>query len=62
MEYHQCNESAKQNRVFAIACLRKKLLFHTEICDYSNKLQLLNFKNRSISSGQGGVQIELNSV
>ena len=37
---------SETERVFAIACLVKKLVFHTEICDFF-KLRLLNFKNRS---------------
>ena len=58
--YHGCLES-KTERIFGIACLGKKLAFHTEIC-YSNKLQLLNFKIWSISLDQGVVQIEPNSA
>ena len=51
----------KAKRIFGIACLGKNLVFHTEIC-YSKNLKLLNFKNRSFSSGQGVVQIKPNSV
>ena len=46
-------------RIFAIACLGKKLVFHTEILRIS---QITNFKNRSFSSGHGVVQIKPNSV
>ena len=38
--YHGCLES-KTERIFGIACLGKKLAFHTEICDY---FQYLIFK------------------
>ena len=31
--YHGCLES-KTERIFGIACLGKKLIFHTEICYY----------------------------
>ena len=31
--YHGCLES-KTERVFGIACLGKKLVFHTELCDF----------------------------
>ena len=49
----------KTKRIFAIACVGKKLVFHTEICFYLKKN---NFKNRSVSSGQGVVQSEPNWV
>ena len=55
MEYDLCKESEK--KVFAIACLGIKLDFHTEICYYFEKFCDHNFKNRSISSGPGVVQI-----
>ena len=38
--YHGCLES-KTERIFGIACLGKKLVFHTETCDY---FQYLIFK------------------
>ena len=59
--YHGQVES-KTKRILAIACLGKKLVFHTEFRIISNNLRLLNFKNWSISSDQGVVQIESNSV
>ena len=51
--YLECNAKG----VFAIAFLGKKLVFHTEICEFR---ELTNFKNRSFSSGQGVVQSEPN--
>ena len=56
--YHGCLES-KTERIFAIACLGKKVSF-----SYGNLLlfRINNFKNRSFSSGQGVVQSEPNSV
>ena len=45
---------------FCIACLGKKLVFHTEISTYS--LILSNSKNIEILSDQGVVQIEPNLV
>ena len=35
---------SKTERIFGIACLGKKLVFHTEICDY---FQYLIFKYRN---------------
>ena len=55
--YHVCLE-CKTKRIFAIACLGKKFVFHTEICYYL----LNNFNNKSFSSGQGVVQSEPNWV
>ena len=49
----------KTKRIFAIACVGKNLVFHTELCDF---FEFLNFKNRSFSTGQGVVQIKPNSV
>ena len=56
--YHGCLE-CKTKRIFAIACLGKKVS-----SSYGNLLlfQTNNFKNRSFSSGQGVVQIEPNLV
>ena len=56
--YHGCLES-KTERIFAIACLGKKLVFHTEMCNY---FEYLIFKYSIFLSGQGVVQIEPNSV
>ena len=47
---------SKAKRILAIACLGKKLVFHTEI------IRINNFKNRSFSSGQVVVQSEPNSA
>ena len=48
--------------IFAIACLRKKLGFHTEYCDHFEYLLLSNFGNRSFLLGHRVVQIERNLV
>ena len=48
----------KTKRIFAIACLRKKLGFHTEYCDYFENLFLNNFENGSFWLGQRVDQIE----
>ena len=56
--YHGCLES-KTERIFGLACLGQKLVFHTEICYY---FEQNSFKNRSFSSGQGVVQSEPNRV
>ena len=56
--YHGCLES-KTERIFGIACLGKKLVFHTETCDY---FQYLILKKKYFLSGQGVVQIERNLV
>ena len=50
---------SKIERIFAIACLGKKIRF-----SYGNLRisRLENFKNRSFSRGQGLAQIEPNSV
>ena len=51
-------------RIFGVACLGKKLGFHTEICDYFHgNIDLFAysiFKNIEILSGQGVVQLEPN--
>ena len=52
----------KTKRIFAIACLRKKLGFHTEFCDYFEYLILNNFENGSFWLGHRVDQIELNVV
>ena len=48
----------KTKRVFAIACLRKKLGFHTEYCDYFEYLILNNFENGSFWLGHRVDQME----
>ena len=35
---------SKAKRIFAIACLGKKLVFHTEISTYSLIIRLFNFQ------------------
>ena len=50
----------KTKRSFAIACVGRKLAFHTEICLLL--FQINNFKKRSFSSGQGVFQTQPNSV
>ena len=50
----------KTKRIFAIACVGRKLAFHTEICLLL--FQINNFKKRSFSSGQGDVQTQPNWV
>ena len=59
--FHVYLES-KRKRIFAIACLGKKLVFHTEISNYRLLFAYSTFKNIEISSGQGVVQIQPNSV
>ena len=50
----------KTKRIFAIACVGKKLAFHTEICLLL--FQINHFKKRCFSSGQGVVQAQPNWV
>ena len=54
----------KTKEIFAIACLGKKLVFHTEICEFRNLRisRLANFKNRSFLLDQGVVQMESDLV
>ena len=52
----------KAKRIFGIACLGKKLIFHTGISTYSLIIRLIYFQKYRISSGQGVVQIEPNLV
>ena len=53
---------SKTKRIFGIACLGKKLVCHTEISYYFRIILNKFFFKKSISSGQGAVQTEPNSV
>ena len=50
----------KTKRIFAIACVGRKLAFRTEICLLL--FQINNSKKRSFSSGQGVIQTQPNWV
>ena len=50
----------KTKRIFAIACVGRKLAFHSEICLLL--FQINNLKKRSFWSGQGVVQTQPNWV
>ena len=53
---------SKTKGIFAIACVGRKLLFHTEISIISKKFGINNLLNRSFSSGQGVVESEPNWI
>ena len=56
--YPEC----KTKRVFGTACLEKSWYFIRKFAIISNRIRLLNFKNRPLSSGQEVIQIKSNSV
>ena len=60
MEYHQCNESVKQEKLEEHAW--EKVGFHTEFYEFRELRIFENFKSSCFSSGQGVVQIKPNSV
>ena len=51
---------SKAKKKFAIACLGRKMVFHTKICEDFERIAMIEFKKKAFSSGQGKAQSEPN--